>query len=59
MYDELPEKEISFAERFYKEEMATLERKLKMVRRDYVRAMKITQNVDWLGDTDILNYKPV
>lgn len=25
----------------------------------YVRAMKITQNVDWLGDTDVLNYKPV
>ena len=59
VYDELPEKEISFAERFYKEEMATLERKLKRVRRDYVRAMKITQNVDWLGDTDVLNYKPV
>lgn len=59
VYDELPEKEISFAERFYKEEMATLERKLKRVRRDYVRAMNITQNVDWLGDTEVLNYKPV
>lgn len=59
VYDELPEKEISFAERFYKEEMATLERKLKNVRCDYVRAMKITQNVDWLGDTEVLNYKPV
>jgi hypothetical protein len=59
VYDELPEKEINFAERFYKEEMATLERKLKRVRRDYVRAMRITQNVDWLGDTDVLNYKPV
>ena len=56
VYDELPEKEINFAERFYKEEMATLERKLKMVRRDYVRAMKITQNVDWLGDAEVLNY---
>ena len=59
VYDELPEKEINYAERFYKEEMATLERKLKKVRRDYVRAMRITQNVDWLGDTDVLNYKPV
>lgn len=29
VYDELPEKEINFAERFYKEEMATLARKLK------------------------------
>lgn len=59
VYDELPEKEINFAERFYKDEMTILERKLKMVRRDYVRAMKITQNVDWIGDTDVLNYKPV
>lgn len=59
VYDELPEKEINFAERFYKDEMTILERKLKSVRRDYVRAMKITQNVDWIGDTDVLNYKPV
>jgi hypothetical protein len=60
VYDELPEKEISFAERFYKEEMATLERKFKKVRRDYVRAMKITQNVDWLGNPEmVLNYKPI
>lgn len=44
---------------FFKEEMATLERKLKRVQRDYVRAMRITKNVDWLGDTDVLNYKPV
>ena len=59
VYDELPEKEINFVERFYKDEMTILEQKLKRVRRDYVRAMKITQNVDWIGDTDVLNYKPV
>lgn len=60
VYDELPEKEIRFAERFYKEEMATLERKFKKIRWDYVRAMKITQNVDWLGNPEmVLNYKPV
>ena len=49
VYDELPEKEINFAERFYKEEMATLERKLKRVLRDYVRAMKITQNIEYVS----------
>lgn len=59
VYDELPEKEINFVERFYKDEMTILEQKLKRVRRDYVRAMKITQNVDWIGDTDVLNYTPV
>jgi hypothetical protein len=48
VYDELPEKEINFAERFYKEEMATLERKIKKIRHDYVRAMKITQNVEFV-----------
>lgn len=48
VYDELPEKEISFAERFYKEEMAILKRKLKRVQRDYVMAMKITQNTEYV-----------
>lgn len=50
---------MSKSNQFFKEEMATLERKLKRVQRDYVRAMRITKNVDWLGDTDVLNYKPV
>lgn len=48
VYDELPEKEISFAERFYKEEMAILKRKLKRVQCDYVRAMRITQNTEYV-----------
>jgi hypothetical protein len=60
VYDELPEKEINLVERFYKEEMTTLERKFKKIRRDYVRTMKITKNVDWLGDPeDVLKYKPI
>ena len=34
---------------FFKEEMATLERKLKRVLRDHVRAMKITQNIEYVS----------
>lgn len=60
VYDKLPDDEVKRAERRYKEEMAILERMLKRVRRDYVRAMRITQNVDWLGNPEmVFNYKPV
>ena len=47
VYDELPDDEIKRAERRYKEEIHELQRKLSQVQREYVKAMKITQNIDY------------
>lgn len=43
VYDKLPADEIKRAERRYKEEIHELQRKLRQLQREYVKAMKITQ----------------
>ena len=50
VYDELPDSEIRHAERPFIEEIVALQRKIKQVQREYLKAMKITQCMVWPND---------
>ena len=50
VYDELPGSEIRHAERPFVEEIVALQRKIKQVQREYIKAMKITQCLEWPND---------